>query len=257
MGLPASKLIIATNSNDILHRFFTTSGSYTKRPVHGPTAHGGIPADGALAHADGVKETLSPAMDILVSSNFERLLWFLAFQTSDAGSVSARREDASHKIKTWMSELKSGGFAVGDKVIAAAKEEFESERVSDEETLSTIQFVYNGATMLSKSKNYVLDPHSAIGIAASLRSIARLSSGKEKTCHISLATAHPAKFSGAVTLALKDEKGFDFDATVLPKEFVGLEEMESRVTKVKEGSGWEGMREIVRREVEMELEGKR
>ncbi|KAL1836429.1 hypothetical protein VTK73DRAFT_5069 [Phialemonium thermophilum] len=77
MGLPVDKLVIATNENDILDRFWKT-GRYEKKPARGPEAEGGIAADGAKAHEDGVRETLSPAMDILVSSNFERLLWFLA-----------------------------------------------------------------------------------------------------------------------------------------------------------------------------------
>jgi len=245
MGLPIAKLIIATNANDILDRFFHSGGSYTKKPVHGAAASGGIPADGAKAHEDGVKETLSPAMDILVSSNFERLLWFLAFQTSDSDSVDKRRRAASNSIATWMAELKSkGGFSVGDGVIGAAKKEFESERVSDEETVDTIRDIYN----TKASREYVLDPHSAIGVAASLRSMGR----NKGVAHVSLATAHPAKFSNAVTMALKDEGGFDFEK-VLPEEFVGLEDRESRVTKVEGGAGWVGARAIVKKEVEVEL----
>lgn len=65
MGLPVDKLVVATNENDILHRFWET-GRYEKSPVQ----------DGNKAEA--CKETYSPAMDILVSSNFERTMWFLA-----------------------------------------------------------------------------------------------------------------------------------------------------------------------------------
>lgn len=57
----------------ILHRFWQT-GTYEKHPVHGPAAEEGLVEDGGKAHAEGVKETMSPAMDILVSLNFERLL---------------------------------------------------------------------------------------------------------------------------------------------------------------------------------------
>lgn len=77
MGLPVEKLIVATNENDILDRFWKT-GTYAKQPVHGNKAEGGLDADGVKAHEEGCKETLSPAMDILVSSNFERLMFLLA-----------------------------------------------------------------------------------------------------------------------------------------------------------------------------------
>lgn len=100
--------------------------------------------------------------------------------------------------------------------------------------------------------HYILDPHSAIGIAASLRSIARTGS---QTHHISLATAHPAKFSSAVEMALGDQQGFSFDK-VLPEQFVGLTEKERRCTIVKNGAGWEDVRKIVREEVEAEMHGK-
>ena len=64
--MPSKSLVIATNENDILHRFWQT-GAYEKKPVHGTAANGGFVEDGAKAHPSGVKETLSPAMDILVS----------------------------------------------------------------------------------------------------------------------------------------------------------------------------------------------
>ena len=255
MGLPADKLIIATNENDILDRFFKSGGSYSKKPVRGKDAKGGIAEDGAKAHSDGVKETLSPAMDILVSSNFERLLWFLASEVDKSSSIEAKRKAAGETIKAWLNDLKANGsFSVGGEVVEAASTEFDSERVSDEETIATIRHIYTTCSPTTSAGNggYVLDPHSAVGVAAALRSIEQ----NPATVHISLSTAHPAKFSNAVDLALRKEPNFDF-SKVLPKEFVGLEEKERRVRSVPGGVGWEGVRAIVKEEVEMEVRGER
>ncbi|USP74523.1 uncharacterized protein yc1106_01797 [Curvularia clavata] len=247
MGLPAEKLVIATNENDILHRFWET-GKYEKHPVHGKEAEGGIPEDGAKAHEGGVKETLSPAMDILVSSNFERLLWFLSYDvySTNSDAVSQRRSQAGDHVRNWLNELKSaGGFSVDKQILEAAKADFSSYRVSDEETIETIKYVFNA----DSSKNYVLDPHSAIGIAATLRSVQVAK--PPSTHHIALATAHPAKFANAVELALPDQKEY-FLEKVLPAEFKGLEDKPRRVSHVKKAEGWQGVRKVVVAEVEAE-----
>lgn len=252
MGLPANKLVVATNENDILNRFWKT-GNYEKKAVNCVEAEGGIAADGAKAHEDGVRETLSPAMDILVSSNFERLLWFLAYEfAAEAGMDDEwTKKQAGQEVESWLKDLKSkGGFGVHADILKAAKRDFESERVDDAQTIETIKQFYANS---SANGGYILDPHSAIGVAASLRSIKRATPG---THHISLATAHPAKFANAVDLALKDEASFNFES-VLPKEFVGLEQKERRVTVVPKDAGWQGVRAIVEEEVEAELKGSR
>ncbi len=258
MGLPVEKLVVATNENDILDRFWKT-GYYEKKAVHGVKAEGGIPEDGAKAHSDGVRETLSPAMDILVSSNFARLLWFLAYEFAAVAGMDDEwnKKQAGQEVESWLKQLKAnGGFGVHVDILEAARRDLESERVSDPQTLETIkQFYSNPATNGTKSATgpkggYVLDPHSAIGVAASLRSIKRTS--PSETHHVSLATAHPAKFANAVDLALKDEQGFTFES-VLPEEFVDLEKKERRVRVVPRGAGWEGVRTIVEEEVVAEL----
>ncbi|KAH8601248.1 threonine synthase-like protein [Bisporella sp. PMI_857] len=253
MGLPAEKLVVATNENDILDRFWRT-GHYEKKAVHGVEAEGGIAADGVKAHEEGVRETLSPAMDILVSSNFERLLWFLAYEFAAVAGMDDEwnKKQAGQEVEQWLKELKSrGGFGVHKDILAAAKKDFESERVSDEQTIETIKEFY--AAKDGAKGGYILDPHSAIGVAASVRSIKR--AGPD-TYHISLATAHPAKFANAVDLALKNDAEFSFDK-VLPEEFVGLEKKEKRVIAVEAGTGWEGVRTIVDAEVEKELSSSR
>ena len=249
MGLPAEKLVIATNENDILHRFWQ-SGKYEKQPVYGEEAEGGIPADGVKAHEGGVKETLSPAMDILVSSNFERLLWFLAYDvySTNSDAVSQRRAQAGDHVRSWLNDLKSeGGFRVDQQLLKSAQADFESHRVSDEETIETIKNTFSSGS----SKGYVLDPHTAIGVNAAYRS-AKIST-PPTTHHIALSTAHPAKFSNAVERALPDEMDH-FRANVLPEEFKGLEDKPRRVSHVKKADGWEGVRRVVIAEVEAELQ---
>ncbi|KAA6409289.1 MAG: hypothetical protein FRX48_06842 [Lasallia pustulata] len=131
------------------------------------------------------------------------------------------------------------GFGVDDAILQATKADFESERVSDKETVATIKHFYssgtpaatnrasNGTNGTSHQGGYVLDPHSAVGIA----------------------------FANAVDLALKHEKGFSFDA-ILPEQFVGLDDLEKRVRLVRKEAGIGGMRNIIREEVARELEGR-
>jgi threonine synthase len=138
MGLPMDKLVVATNSNDILARFWK-SGVYEKVDSSGVEASGAAaPAEGASdgkqsTDASGVKETLSPAMDILVSSNFERLLWYLAFE-SLIESDAATRRGACETINSWMQQVKTDGrVTVPTKVLELARRDFLAEQVSDEQ----------------------------------------------------------------------------------------------------------------------------
>ena len=132
MGLPMDKLVIATNSNDILARFWET-GRYERVELEAGTH--ASPANDA---SDGkqpfvaVKETLSPAMDILVSSNFERLLWYLAHEV-EGGSI----DTACAVVDGWMKSVKSNGrVEVPRKVLELAKRDFAAERVSDDQVRS-------------------------------------------------------------------------------------------------------------------------
>jgi threonine synthase len=153
MGLPIDRLVVATNQNDILHRCLTT-GEY--RP-------------------DGVTPSISPSMDIQVSSNFERAL-FDAYGR-DAGAINQL-----------MGELGQGGFSVSQGALQHLQELFQSGRASEDETLATIKRVWDQSSEL-------LCPHSACGVkvADELRD--------PNVPMITLATAHPAKFPDAVEKA--------------------------------------------------------
>ncbi|CAE6371254.1 unnamed protein product [Rhizoctonia solani] len=232
MGLPVgAPLGIATNSNDILARFWAT-GTYataTEEPGTQTPSDPTAPAHGASdgKQASAVQETLSPAMDILVSSNFERLLWYLAQETgADAGAT----------VAGWMSKVKSNGrVTVPVAVIEAARKEFVATK-----TTETIKKYFN------LPKPYVTDPHTAVGLCAASKFAAQNPQG---VTQVTLATAHPAKFSEAVESALSSSGSFNFERDVLPEEFKGLLQRERRVVQV-------GNLEDVRRVIE-ETESKR
>lgn len=231
MGLPVEKLVIATNENDILHRFMQT-GRYEKSSDN--------KEDGS---AGGVKATHSPAMDILVSSNFERLLWFLYhdFAASAGLNEEFNCRQASQQVEIWLRDLKTkGGFGPIDKeLMDAAARDFDSWSITDDMTIAQIRKTY-------ESLKYILDPHSAVGVAAAEQSIEK--QGGVKT--VSLSTAHPAKFSDAVELALKNFEDFSFESSVRPEEFKGLEEKERRVEEV--ANDWQEVAKVIIDELEKE-----
>ena len=151
MGAPIDKLILATNSNDILARFFDT----------------GVYALGT------VSRTISPSMDIQVASNFERFLYYRL------GSPKA--------LETFMADFSTTGSARIDDG-RPMDESILSTAVSEDETMATIGDVY-------AHDDYVLDPHTAVGVAAARR----FERPEPVVC---LATAHPAKFPESVNAAV-------------------------------------------------------
>ena len=182
MGLPIDRLVVATNQNDILHRCLSGSG-YHK----GPT----VPS-------------ISPSMDIQVSSNFERAL-FDAYDR-DGGAVSQL-----------MAELKEGGFDVSQGALQMLREQFDSGRASEDETRATIR------ATLSDSQE-LLCPHSAV--AVKVANEARTSD----VPMITLATAHPAKFPAAV-----EEASGVFPP--LPPRMADLYERSERLTRIENDLG--------------------
>lgn len=133
-----SKLVVATNLNDILARFWK-SGKYEKQDstLGADSAGATVPANGASDGKQasvGVKETLSPAMDILVSSNFERLLWYLANETASGSDQKDKRQKACQVLDDWMGKVKSDGrVEVPVEVLELARKDFLAERISDDQ----------------------------------------------------------------------------------------------------------------------------
>lgn len=137
MGLPMGKLVVATNANDILARFWK-SGRYEKIDstaivdASDPTTPANGASDGKQT-SGGVKETYSPAMDILVSSNFERLLWYLANESAEGSNEKDRRQHACAMVDDWMRKVKQDGrMEVPPAVLAAARRDFVAEKVTDD-----------------------------------------------------------------------------------------------------------------------------
>lgn len=156
LGLPMEKLVVATNANDILARFWKT-GRYEKADsgdvVEGQSAQTAVvngSSDGRQS-TGGVAETLSPAMDILVSSNFERLLFYLALEGCTDGIESEKDKGvkASECVTEWMGKLKTEGrVVVPERAVAAARRDMIAQRVSDEEVRSATSLCEQGLTAL-------------------------------------------------------------------------------------------------------------
>ncbi|KAJ3341593.1 threonine synthase [Gonapodya sp. JEL0774] len=236
MGLPTGRLLVATNRNDILHRFLQ-SGDYAKRRD---------PTSGEILDAHA---TSSPAMDILVSSNFERLCWYLErgdSRLTDPGTSDSIAEDrASAAVKSHMISLSStGSFSVAPGTLALCRELFDSDMVDDEATADCIHRYY------AKS-GYVLDPHTAVGVVSAERAAARDSAVWDLRTVVCLATAHPGKFPESVLEALqRGGKMVDY-AEIATKEMLALEGMPRRCVEVKTGGGnkalaLEGVKKVVR-----------
>jgi len=176
MGLPIEKLVIATNQNDILDRAIKTGEHRT----------------------NGVKPTISPSMDIQVSSNFERVL-FDAYGRDGAAVVQL------------MAEMKLGGFTISQGALEMLREQFASGRCSESETTATIRGMF-------ARTGEVLCPHSAVGVKVAADHLGT-------TPMITLATAHPAKFPDAVEAAMGTRP-------VLPDRMADLFDRPERLTRL-------------------------
>jgi len=187
MGLPVDRLVVATNTNDILARTFAT-GTYEIRDV---------------------VATMSPSMDIQVSSNFERLLF------------DATGRDAA-SVRTLMGSLaQSRRFVVSAQALKELRTLFSANRADEQECAAEIR-------AWIKEANYCVDPHTAIALA-----VAEKETRDASVPMVVLSTAHPAKFPAAVKAAcgvepplpdwLADLAKRKERVTVLPADQVAVE----------------------------------
>jgi threonine synthase len=154
MGLPIKQLVIATNENDILNRALSV-GRYEMQEV---------------------RPTITPSMDIQISSNFERLLF----------EASGRNPQA---VKAMMDRLRqSGAYELPENIWSSVSSGFDVGTATEAETLETMKSVYS-------TRNYLLDPHTAVALHVARQHCS------EETPMITLSTAHPAKFPATVEKA--------------------------------------------------------
>lgn len=159
MGLPVGKLICASNSNNVLTDFLATGTYDRNRPFH---------------------TTMSPSMDILVSSNLERLLFALSGQDDKL-------------VADYMQQLnKHGGYTVSDEIKAKLKSDFYGGFCSEEETSKVIAEVW-------KKYNYLIDPHTAVAYDV-MEKYRQETGDTNKTVFVS--TASPFKFCDSVLHSL-------------------------------------------------------
>lgn len=157
MGLNINKLIIATNSNDILHRFLLDN-DYKKSEM---------------------VQTISPSMNIQVSSNFERMLF-------DLYKVNKSQNELAKLMENFE---QNGYLKVEQEILSQARKIFYSSAANDYETKEIIKKLFEECSE-------IIDPHTAIGIKASLDF--EKTADYKKEIIVNLATAHPAKFPEAI-----------------------------------------------------------
>ncbi len=159
MGLPLRKLICASNENNVLTDFINTGCYDRNRTFHC---------------------TISPSMDILVSSNLERLLFELCGRDPQ-------------KVKGWMEQLnKTGRYRIDPQTHKAIKDFFDAGYATEEETYTAISRTY-------REHNYLIDPHTAVARAV-YDKIYGDAGSEVKTVIVS--TASPFKFNASVALAV-------------------------------------------------------
>ena len=179
MGAPIKKLIRASNANDVLTTFFKT-GVYDRRlPLH---------------------KTISPSMDILISSNLERYLYCLA-------------DGDSAQVSEWMDALKKDGvYDIGEEKLKVMQQIFFADYADDNMTRAEIRRVFN-------EQGYVMDPHTAV--ASHVLNTYRAAT-QDDTPALIVSTASPYKFPCDVLSALGVKETDAFTALKTLQEISGV-----------------------------------
>lgn len=199
MGLPVGKLICASNKNNVLTDFIGTGKYDARREFY---------------------KTTSPSMDILVSSNLERLVFELSGRNAD---LTAER----------MASLsKTGSYSISDSELTALKEDFWADCATEEEVAETVAEYFD-------EYGYIADPHTAVGLC--VRDKYAATSGDE-TVTVVLSTASPYKFVDSVLADLGEKPGADeldslrkleeITALPLPSSLSELTSLKPRFTDV-------------------------
>lgn len=179
MGLPIQKFIVASNKNNILTDFFRTGKYDARREFY---------------------KTNAPAMDILVSSNLERLVYMMA--------------QDSQKVKSYMDDLNQNGvYEISSDLLEKIQDVFKAGWLNEDEVLDTIKTCF-------EQTDYLLDTHTAIGYGV-YKEYQKTSGDETKT--IILATASPYKFADSVYKALTDQSLSEYQAIEAVYEKTGVD----------------------------------
>ena len=179
MGLPIQKFIVASNKNNILTDFFRTGKYDARREFY---------------------KTNAPAMDILVSSNLERLVYMMA--------------QDSQKVKSYMDDLNQNGvYEISSDLLEKIRDVFKAGWLNEDEVLDTIKTCF-------EQTGYLLDTHTAIGYGV-YKEYQKTSGDETKT--IILATASPYKFADSVYKALTDQSLSEYQAIEAVYEKTGVD----------------------------------
>lgn len=179
MGLPIKKLVCASNANNVLTDFLQT-GRYDRNRIF--------------------FTTMSPSMDILISSNLERLLFDLC-----------ERDDG--QVRTWMDSLKTSGcYDVGKPILSKLKTLFDAGCCNDGRTKTTIRETYHHA-------HYLCDTHTAVAVDVCKQYLLRTG---DNTPMLIVSTANPFKFSASVLSAVKNGQAESADEFGMVQELSEL-----------------------------------